>query len=64
MKITDKMRLDWLMKNEVSVMNYEGEYWIHDGTGSFPKTVRDSGRSSIDAAILAERKPRQARRKP
>ncbi len=64
MKVTDKMRLDWLIKTGHRILSHDGVWWV--GTvGSWGETgtliegdaaYKDHPRKAIDAAIRQEEK--------
>ncbi len=56
MKITDRMRLDWIGVNGFPFIFFDGEWHSHeDAVGVSGRTIRQA----IDAAIRAEKNPRR-----
>lgn len=65
-KITDKQRLDWLIKKGVAIYSYDGGYWFSDYPRlKLHRKVNDveCPRKLIDSAIRAEIKRQEERRK-
>ena len=59
MKITDKMRLDWLVKKEVAINSYCGRFWFSFYAGKMRRPIPDfkCPRKLIDAEIRKGKKP-------
>jgi hypothetical protein len=57
MRITDKMRLDLLIKLEASVQGWKGKYWVEAGVHPIAGTREfSSPRAAIDFVFRAQEK--------